>query len=286
MGWAYSKQEGLVITERSEHTIGAEVEGLRVPEQHAAALGEVRSMLESGTSSEIILSRVAGILSTAATLEVGDTEIHDGGVLNTSRANFDKRFQPDLHKINTICTAMRELGHKIVLTSGTFDIIHIGHAQYLEAASRYGDFLVVGVDSDEKVRQKKGDNRPVVSESERLQMLAHMRSIDLLTLKKLSDPKWQLIRVVQPDTLIATEGTYTPDEVSTLENAFVERVVVLPPQATTSTSARLRLLQISQNGKLRDRVLATIDKVLETDPTTDTLASLRTDIDEIFGQKN
>lgn len=241
-------------------------------------------MLESDTPTELILGRIAGILSTAATHNVGDTEIHDGGVLNTDRANFDKRFQPDLHKINTICTAMRELGHKVVLTSGTFDIIHIGHAQYLEAASRYGDFLVVGVDNDEKVSRKKGPNRPVVSETERLQMLAHIRSIDLLTLKKYEDPKWQLIRVVQPDTLIATEGTYTKDEISTLENAFVERVVVLPPQATTSTSARLRLLQISQSGELRDQVLAIIDGALETETTSQTLAAVRTDIDNIFRQ--
>ncbi len=57
---------------------------------------------------------------------------------------------------------MRELGHKVVLTSGTFDIIHIGHAQYIQVASLYGDFLVVGVDSDEKVRAKKGPTRPIV----------------------------------------------------------------------------------------------------------------------------
>jgi len=243
-------------------------------------------MLDTDAGSEVVLARVAGILSAAATLDVGDTEIHDGGVLNTDRANFDKRFQPDLHKINTICTAMRELGHKVVLASGTFDIIHIGHAQYLEAASRYGDFLVVGVDNDEKVKRKKGNNRPVVSETERLKMLAHIRSIDLLTLKKHEDPKWQLIRVVQPDTLIATEGTYSPDEIASLENAFVDRVVVLPPQATTSTSARLRLLQISQSGELRDRVLASIDEASTTESSVDVLTKLRADIDSIFSQSS
>lgn len=244
------------------HTVGAQIGDLRVPEQHLAALAELQDVLERGADNHEILTRVVGILSTASTLEVGDTETHDGGVLNTDRANFDKRFQSDPHNIATICAAMRQLGHKIVLTSGTFDIIHIGHAQYLEAASRFGDFLVVGVDSDEKVRRKKGENRPVVHEEERLRMLSHLRSVDLLTLKQADDPHWQLVRIVNPHTLIATEGTYTDEEVSTLENAFVDRVVVLPPQATTSTTARLRRLGIAQHGALRDRIENAIDAVL------------------------
>ena len=264
------------------HTVGAQIGDLRVPEQHLAALGELRDILERGAAKDEVLARVVGILSAASTLEVGDTEIHDGGVLNTDRANFDKRFQPDPHNIATICTAMRQLGHKIVLTSGTFYIIHIGHAQYLEAASRFGDFLVVGVDSDEKVRRKKGDNRPVVQEEERLRMLSHLRPVDLLTLKGADDPHWQLIRIVNPHTLIATEGTYTDEEVKTLENAFVDRVVVLPPQATTSTTARLRRLGIAQHGALHDRIESAIDAVLvdRLDPAA--IEDVKSHIDVVF----
>ncbi len=267
-----------------QHTVGAQIGDLRVPEQYAAVLGEFEHLINTDTPTNQILGKLAGILSQVATESVGDTEMHDGGVLSTDRANFEKRFQVDLHKVNTICTAMKELGHKIVLTSGSFDIIHIGHAQYLEAASRYGDFLVVGVDSDEKIKAKKGEHRPVVNEAERLRMLAHLRPVDLLTLKDKDDPHWQLIRVVKPDTLVATEGTYSDDEIATLQNAFVDRVVVLPPQATTSTTARLRRLQISSSSALRDRINSALAGYVNDADDSETLKDIRKTIDTIFDE--
>lgn len=267
-----------------QHTVGAQIGDLRVPEKYASLLGEFEHLIDNDTPKSQILGKLAGILSQVATDSVGDTELHDGGVLSTDRANFEKRFHADLHKVNTICTAMKELGHKIVLTSGTFDIIHIGHAQYLEAAGRYGDFLVVGVDSDEKVRAKKGEHRPVVNEAERLRMLAHLRPVDLLTLKGKDDPHWQLIRVVKPDTLVATEGTYTDDEIATLQNAFVDRVVVLPPQATTSTTARLRRLQITSSSALRDRINSALAEHLTDSANPETVQDIRASIDMIFDE--
>lgn len=271
------------MADRTTHTIGAEIAGLRVPQAHFDDIQKIETLLDSGADKKVVLGELAGMLAAATSTSAGDTEFHDGGVLNTDRANFEKRFQPDLHKVRTICSAMRDLGHKIVLTSGTFDIIHIGHAQYLEAASRYGDFLVVGVDSDEKVRAKKGDNRPIVNEDERLKMLAHLRCVDLLTVKKSDDAKWQLISIVQPDTLIATEGTYTEDQVKTLESGYVERVVVLPPQATTSTTARLRRMQIGQSGVLRERVNSALTNELTGELDARRLQEIRALIDSIFG---
>src|SRR5690348_2688450 len=75
-------------------------------------------------------------------------------------------------------SALRVLKQKIVLTSGTYDIIHIGHANYLEKARAFGDFLIVGVDSDKKVQKRKGPDRPIVPQDERLLMLAHLRHVD------------------------------------------------------------------------------------------------------------
>ena len=66
---------------------------------------------------------------------------------------------------------------------GTFDILHEGHSMYLEAARGFGDFLIVGVDSDEKVRRRKGVWRPAVPELERLRMVTHQRGVGLVTLK-------------------------------------------------------------------------------------------------------
>jgi rfaE bifunctional protein nucleotidyltransferase chain/domain len=155
-------------------------------------------------------------------------------------SNFDQRFVEDYEKIETTVNALRTLGFKIVLTSGSFDIIHEGHSMYLEAARQFGDFLIVGLDSDEKIRARKGETRPVVPQMERLRMVTHQRGVGLVTLKNTSHPKWALIKAVRPDVLVATEETYTPEEIRELEADYCGRVEVLDRMATVSTSARLR----------------------------------------------
>src|SRR6185437_5189954 len=155
-------------------------------------------------------------------------------------SNFEQRFVEDYEKISTTVNALRTLGFKIVLTSGSFDIIHEGHSMYLEAARQFGDFLIVGLDSDEKIRARKGENRPVVPQMERLRMVTHQRGVGLVTLKQTNQPKWALIKAVRPDVLVATEETYTRDEIAELEAKYCGRVEVLERMATVSTSARLR----------------------------------------------
>jgi rfaE bifunctional protein nucleotidyltransferase chain/domain len=157
------------------------------------------------------------------------------------------------------------LGLKIVLTQGSWDLIHIGHARYFEQAKKHGDLLVVGVDSDEKIRSRKGPDRPIVPQDERLEMVTHIRHVDLVALKELSSPKWNLIKLVHPDVLIATKETYSKKELQALKK-HCGKVVVLEPQATTSTSAKIRRLQISTAKKLEKaltpRLLKTIEEVL------------------------
>jgi rfaE bifunctional protein nucleotidyltransferase chain/domain len=155
-------------------------------------------------------------------------------------SNFDQRFVEDYDKIETTVNALRTLGFKVVLTSGSFDIIHEGHSMYLEAARQFGDFLIVGLDSDEKIRARKGENRPVVPQVERLRMVTHQRGVGLVTLKNTQHPKWALIKAVRPDVLVATEETYTQEEIRELEANYCGRVEVLGRMATVSTSARLR----------------------------------------------
>jgi rfaE bifunctional protein nucleotidyltransferase chain/domain len=155
-------------------------------------------------------------------------------------SNFDQRFIEDYGEIETTVSALRTLGFKVVLTSGSFDVIHEGHSMYLEAARQFGDFLIVGLDSDEKIRGRKGENRPVVPQMERLRMVTHQRGVGLVTLKHTHHPKWALIKAVRPDVLVATEETYTQAEITELEASYCGRVEVLERMATVSTSARLR----------------------------------------------
>ena len=96
------------------------------------------------------------------------------------------------------------------------------------------------MDSDEKVRRRKGAWRPAVPELERLRMVTHQRGVGLVTLKQAEEPRWSLIAAVRPDVLVATAETYTRDEIAELEAKYCGRVEVLERMATVSTSARLR----------------------------------------------
>lgn len=146
--------------------------------------------------------------------------------------------------LRPIIEEYRRQQKKIVLTQGSFDMIHIGHARYLQKAKDHGDILIVGVDSDEKIRARKGPDRPVVPQDERLEMLTHLKSVDHVVLKEMTNEKWELIKLIRPDVLIATAPTYTNEQLEKLKQ-FCGTVVVLEAQATTSTSAKLRRLQIA-----------------------------------------
>ncbi len=170
-------------------------------------------------------------------------------------SNFEKRFIPDYDRLRTVVGGLREAGLSIVVTSGSFDILHQGHALYLEKARQLGNVLIVGVDSDAKVRERKGPDRPVVPEGERLRMLTHLRCVDIVTLKTPEHPHLELLRVVRPDVLVVSQSTKerTPREFSEFTE-YCERVVELEPQATMGTSARIRLLHVN-GAKLLTEIL-------------------------------
>lgn len=172
-----------------------------------------------------------------------------------------KRVFRDHEQLREKVEACRRLGFKIVLTSGTFDLLHIGHCRYLEAAKNILEdpaqtVLVTGVDSDDKVKARKGRNT-IVAEEERIEILCHQRHVDLVFLKQPTDEHWQLIKTVRPDVLVVSETTKeqpkTPEDHAELQG-FCGVVKVLPAQATTSTTARIRLLLISFSSKLRERI--------------------------------
>lgn len=165
---------------------------------------------------------------------------------NRSKNN---RIITTLEELKPILSACREKKQRIVLTQGSFDMIHIGHARYFQEAKKHGDVLIVGVDSDEKIRHRKGPDRPVVPQDERLEMLTYLRNVDYSVLKELNAPKWELIKLIKPDVLIATRETYTDEEIAKL-GEWCGKVVVLAPMATTSTSAKIRRMQISLAKKM------------------------------------
>ena len=155
----------------------------------------------------------------------------------------------DYKKIPSLIKKYKKEGKKIVLTSGSFDMLHIGHCRYLCDAKKFGDILFVGVDGDEKIRNRKGPDRPVVPEEERLEMLTYIEDIDHVVLKNINQPKWELIKLIRPDVLVAIDETYSPDQIAQLEK-FCSEIKILGRRATTSTSAKIRLVQIGAEKRI------------------------------------
>ncbi len=106
-----------------------------------------------------------------------------------------------LPALKALITKLRQEGKKIVFTNGCFDILHYGHAKYLQDAKNTGDILVVGVNSDASIRKIKGRNRPVVDENNRLRLLAALESVDYLVLFMETTPL-KVIRGIKPDILV------------------------------------------------------------------------------------
>lgn len=103
-----------------------------------------------------------------------------------------------------LAAAVRRLqraGRKVVFTNGCFDLLHVGHVRYLQAARRLGDALVVGVNSDASVRRIKGPGRPLTPQRERAEILAALACVDLVAIFGAATPL-QLIRAVEPDILV------------------------------------------------------------------------------------
>ncbi|TAE76092.1 MAG: D-glycero-beta-D-manno-heptose 1-phosphate adenylyltransferase [Bacteroidetes bacterium] len=90
---------------------------------------------------------------------------------------------------------------KVVFTNGCFDIVHLGHIDYLEKAKQKGDKLVVGLNSDASVKRIKGQKRPIIPQYARLRMLAAMEFVDAVVLFEEDTPE-QLIEKICPDMLV------------------------------------------------------------------------------------
>lgn len=173
----------------------------------------------------------------------------------------DERYYEDFDALKTHVDALRASGKKVVLTQGVYDMLHIGHAQYLQKAKTYGDVLIVGVDSDALTRKRKGDGRPVVPQDERVSMLLHLRHVDLVVLRDIDKELEALIKTVGPDVYIASESTkdFTVDEALA---SHCGEVCVLPPQATTSTTARVRQVSMLGADQLAEELGKEIPKIV------------------------
>lgn len=116
--------------------------------------------------------------------------------------------QPELDRI---LTYWRFKGYRVVFTNGCFDIIHLGHIDYLIKAAELGDKLIIGLNTDNSTRRLKGPTRPINDENSRAMILASMSFVDAIVLFDEETP-YELIKTIEPDILVKG-ADYKPEDI-------------------------------------------------------------------------
>lgn len=149
-----------------------------------------------------------------------------------------------INKINSsqalpnILQNRQKRGEKVVFTNGCFDLLHIGHIRYLQAARGLGDMLVVAVNSDESVRSlNKGSGRPLTPLDQRMEVLAALACVDYVVRFDESTP-FQIIETLQPDVLVKG-GDWPVDHIVgrdiVMKRGGVVKSIPLTPDVSTSS---------------------------------------------------
>ena len=145
---------------------------------------------------------------------------------------------------------MKGAGKRVVFTNGCFDLLHPGHIRYLAEARRLGDALVVAINSDRSVRALKGPSRPILPESERAEVMAALRCVDLVTIFDDLTPRDLLARML-PQVLVKG-ADWGPTNIVGREEVEAAGGVVVPIPVVPgfSTSEIIRRAGMALSSKL------------------------------------
>jgi rfaE bifunctional protein nucleotidyltransferase chain/domain len=151
----------------------------------------------------------------------------------------------DMNELAQRARELRAAGRKLVATNGCFDLLHVGHVRYLQAARRLGDVLAVGLNGDRSVRELKGNGRPINNEEDRAEVLAALECVDFVTIFP-ETRATQFILAGQP-AIYAKGGDYTAETLNAEERAALQEVgaeiCIIPFEKGYSTSVLLEQLR-------------------------------------------
>jgi rfaE bifunctional protein nucleotidyltransferase chain/domain len=137
-----------------------------------------------------------------------------------------------------ISAALAKDGKRLVVTNGCFDLLHLGHVRYLQAARALGDALAVGVNGDASVRSLKGEGRPLNNERDRAEVLAALRCVDYVAVFA-EVRATQFLERVRP-AIYVKGGDYTPESLNSEERGALARIGaeirIIPFEAGYSTT--------------------------------------------------
>lgn len=146
-------------------------------------------------------------------------------------------------QLKKIVKDLKSKGKKIVFTNGCFDILHYGHVKYLEKARRYGDILLVAINSDRSLKAIKGRGRPIVPGSDRAKMVAALEPVNYITTFNELTPL-KIIQALKPDVLVKG-GDWRREDI--IGKNFVEsyggEVVRIPYIKGYSTSSIIKKIK-------------------------------------------
>jgi len=137
---------------------------------------------------------------------------------------------------------LRSKGKRIVFTNGCFDILHVGHVEYLKKARTLGDILVVGLNSDRSVRRVKGRARPINKEGDRAKVLASLYFVDYINIFDELTPE-KLIRALRPD-ILAKGGDWKAEKIvgASFVKSYGGSVAIIPFIKGYSTTSLIKRL--------------------------------------------
>ena len=124
---------------------------------------------------------------------------------------------------------------KHIFVNGTFDILHPGHIQLLNYAKSLGDSLTVGIDSDRRVREKKGPTRPVNSVGDRAYMLQNLKAVDYIVVFDSDEELGRCIKTVKPDIMVVGSDWKGKSVIGSMYSAELRFFDRIEEYATTKT---------------------------------------------------
>lgn len=176
---------------------------------------------------------------------------------------YPKKIIIDYEKVIRIAEGQKALGNRVVVTIGGWDGVHEGQMRYVLKASQLGDFLIVGVDSDEAIRCYKSDYwRPIRNQERRLELMTYPEFVDVVTLVEDVDEtgKWQygLLEAVKPDVYVAVTDSYPKKQLSEIRKLCGELVVLERQGVGISTTAEIEAVLLQRIGKGFDQMIESI----------------------------
>jgi D-glycero-beta-D-manno-heptose 1-phosphate adenylyltransferase len=159
----------------------------------------------------------------------------------------------ELEELSDRCETLRSAGKKIVATNGCFDLLHVGHVRYLQAARALGDLLIVGLNGDRSVHELKGGGRPITTQSDRAEILAALACVDLVTIfPEIRASKF--LAIARPAVYVKG-GDYTTGTLDQEERAILKEIGaairLVPFEAGYSTSGLIEQICKNKSGQTK-----------------------------------